>query len=477
MMSLAAVDVASALVGAPLQGGEAHSGRVSARDRVPDVTLRPRWGDKPPSMGEESAAADCGLADWLEHIADVETFPPKTVSDSSAQRPPRDDAGGGRAMILRAINPQLRGGGIIGREHKARGYQPPRGGSEQGLINAPKTSSPPTGDTSQCQREHTGACCSGDSSHASSSAPAIDLASIRAVYKEEVASTTALDGLLASSGAPSRIDREALGAGLDGFVLKDVLAPGECKALIKATEGMGFSFWNPESQRKDYRNADTVEVTHQELADALWLRVKDHVVPEVTIVPDSPRYSKELEGKWVAVGMNSNMLFNRYLSGGHFSPHTDGYTVMDFNTRSMYSALVYLNDCPVGGATRMMEESGDALKDHVQEEFVLDEAGRHRFRDSRIRSSISPRAGHALFFFQDTLHEGEPVGEGHCKYIIRSDVIYERSPRILDTPQDKEAYRLFREAELAEADNPEEALRLFKKCARTSPALAEVYGL
>ena len=61
----------------------------------------------------------------------------------------------------------------------------------------------------------------------------------------------------------------ALGGGLDGFVLKDVLAPGECEALIKATEGMGFSFWNPASERRDYRNADTVEVTHQELADAL----------------------------------------------------------------------------------------------------------------------------------------------------------------------------------------------------------------
>ena len=83
----------------------------------------------------------------------------------------------------------------------------------------------------------------------------------------------------------------------------------------------------------------------------------------------------------MAVGLNPNMLFNRYHPSGHFSPHTDGYTIVDFNTRSMYSALFYLNDCPKvaelvkslvsslstqGGATRMMEESGDALGDHVQ---------------------------------------------------------------------------------------------------------------
>jgi hypothetical protein len=64
--------------------------------------------------------------------------------------------------------------------------------------------------------------------------------------------------------------------------------------------------------------------------------------------------------------VNPNMLFNRYAPGGHFSPHTDGYTIIDFNVRSMYSCLIYLNDCPLGGATRMMEESGDALTGHAQ---------------------------------------------------------------------------------------------------------------
>ena len=29
------------------------------------------------------------------------------------------------------------------------------------------------------------------------------------------------------------------------------------------------------------------------------------------------------------------MLFARYAHGGHFSPHTDGYSIVDFNYRSM----------------------------------------------------------------------------------------------------------------------------------------------
>jgi len=84
-------------------------------------------------------------------------------------------------------------------------------------------------------------------------------------------------------------------------------------------------------------------VTNQRFADMIWDRLKHLVPPSVTILEGCSRYSKELEGTWVAIGLNPNMLFNRYPEGGHFSPHTDGYTIIDFNTRSMYSTLVRQN--------------------------------------------------------------------------------------------------------------------------------------
>jgi hypothetical protein len=189
----------------------------------------------------------------------------------------------------------------------------------------------------------------------------IDLASIRAVAKEEVERGHILDDILGpTSVAEGELHREDVGKGLDAFVVEGLVDSEEAAALIRATESLGFSFWNPCSNRTDYRNSDTIEVTNQRLADALYARVRHLVPPRVTISPGNARWSKELEGEWVAVGINPVMLFNRYGPGGHFSPHTDGYTIVDFNTRSMYSTLVYLNDCPDGGATRMMEESGDA---------------------------------------------------------------------------------------------------------------------
>lgn len=257
-----------------------------------------------------------GFADWLDHISDVEVLVPKNVEG----RPHTAMIAPSRSVV----QDQLRGGGT---EHKERA-----GSVHVSIPSAESKSSTDSHISSHRDTPYDGThenlpkrkstTSSGHESgdqHESNPPPSnIDLASIRAVYKEEVPSNKELDGIVmcaAGTSHDSEIFKEPLGAGLDGFVLTGVLRQVECERLIRATESMGFSFWNPESQRRDYRNADTVEVTHEGLAQALWARIKHLVVPEVTIRAGTARHSKELEGTWVAVGMNPNMLFNRYGAG------------------------------------------------------------------------------------------------------------------------------------------------------------------
>ena len=200
---------------------------------------------------------------------------------------------------------------------------------------------------------------------------------------------------------------------------------------------------------EDFRSAHTVEVTHEPLAEAIWERVREHVNPFVTIADEGdPRWERDIEGTWQAVGINSKLLFARYSEGTHFSPHTDGYTIIDFNRRSLYSALIYLNTCEKGGATRMMQPGARC-------EFVKDEGQRWRWPEDTIVASAKVETGAALFFYQDIPHEGEPVGgdtscdaqtastnSGNCKYLIRTDIMYERvEGRQCDTETDAEAFR------------------------------------
>ena len=64
----------------------------------------------------------------------------------------------------------------------------------------------------------------------------------------------------------------------------------------------------------------------------------------------------EKESAWVLDGVNPTWLFARYKSGGHFSPHTDGTTIFDFNKRTLYTIIIYLNDTPGDGHTRLFDD-------------------------------------------------------------------------------------------------------------------------
>ncbi len=54
-----------------------------------------------------------------------------------------------------------------------------------------------------------------------------------------------------------------------------------------------YSFWNSQAvEKKDFRNADTVEVFDERLASLIWQRVKGHVqemvaVPLIRLFDDS----------------------------------------------------------------------------------------------------------------------------------------------------------------------------------------------
>lgn len=257
------------------------------------------------------------------------------------------------------------------------------------------------------------------------------------------------------------VTREDIARPLDAFVLHDVLSAQECERLMAHSEALAYSFWHADqsAEKREFRNADTVEVHDADFAARLWDRMRNHVPAQVTLEPGDRRWERDLDGTWQAVGVNHVLLFARYGEGGHFSPHTDGYTVVDFNHRSLYSLLVYLNNCSDGGATRLM-----AYDEDRSQQFVRDDAQRFRWPESRVLGSAPVSQGTALAFYQDIPHEGEPVGPGCAKYIIRTDIMFERTPMICTGRQDEEAYRLFREAECLECEgDPMQAAVLYRK--------------
>lgn len=258
--------------------------------------------------------------------------------------------------------------------------------------------------------------------------------------------------------------------GCDAFVLDGVLSKRECDSIMEQAEHF-WSFWDDAERPKvEFRNAHTIEVTHRDLAARIWRRVSSLVNPAVSMCKEDERFEVDIGGTWRPYAMNPTLLLSRYLCGGHFSPHTDGTTVVDFNRRTFYSCVLFLNKSPWGGHTRLYADS------QLGRELVSDGEGRLTGDDpSLVLAEVAPEAGRMLVFYHRTVHEGAPAAE---KYIVRTDVLYHREPELCTAPEDVEAFAMYQEAQLrAERGECAEAAGLFRRAFKRSSALAKVYGM
>ncbi|MCP3144354.1 prolyl hydroxylase family protein [Pyxidicoccus xibeiensis] len=173
------------------------------------------------------------------------------------------------------------------------------------------------------------------------------------------------------------------------LTVDNLLSAEECRAMIERIEQEGPTAAPITTSagfvmRPDIRNNTRVMFDDVPLATTLFERIAPHL----------PR---RLEGKWEVCGANERLRCYRYEAGQYFAPHFDGAFVRNHNERSLLTFIVYLNDCPHGGATNF---------------FALEQ-------------SVKPRMGTALLFNHHLFHEGAIVTEG-LKYALRTDVMYRR---------------------------------------------------
>lgn len=108
----------------------------------------------------------------------------------------------------------------------------------------------------------------------------------------------------------------------------------------------------------------------------------------------------ELKG-WTYVGVHPGTCqFFRYSENDTFPDHQDGAIEMGPNVQSLFTLVVYLNDCQ-GGATGFPEK----------------------------RQAVAPKMGKALIFPQNFVHNSGRI-EGGLKYILRAQLLYKSSGQV-----------------------------------------------
>lgn len=178
---------------------------------------------------------------------------------------------------------------------------------------------------------------------------------------------------------------------LPGVIWVDhgLLSPGECAGWIARGEAVGYAD-APITTRSgfvmapDIRNNTRVIIDDVAAAAKLWETAAAKVPPVL--------------GGAVPVGLNERFRLYRYDPGERFAPHCDGHFERDDGDRSRLTLIYYLNEGCEGGETRFFLPGGRTL-------------------------SVTPRAGAALFFQHQVMHEGAAVTAGR-KYVLRTDVMY-----------------------------------------------------
>jgi len=257
------------------------------------------------------------------------------------------------------------------------------------------------------------------------------------------------------------------------WMVDDLLTPEECTHFMSEANAANITDKQASGDVR-HRNSMTVSIDDESLARRVFNRIEEFLPQEVVVDADCDnlglKESKEdLYGKWTPYALNSRWRVACYPGKGHFGPHRDGCYIQDKHHRSLITINGYLTDRPVGygGATRFVR---DDLIIHQNKDGIYttpDDAVLHRVE--------ADKAGKAVVFFHDLMHDGEPLKDGSPpKWLFRTEVMYERDPDSapkLSSVQ-VEARELLKEAEKAEmsCDIPE-ATRLYRKAYRLDPTL------
>ena len=150
-------------------------------------------------------------------------------------------------------------------------------------------------------------------------------------------------------------------------------------------------------------------------------------------------------GTWAPSRLNECFKLTRYAAGARFAPHLDGPWVPREDESSVYTLVAYLNDGFGGGETRFLQEPArDAVVEGKDAGIESKEGKKGKEGKAAAGSelgaamggvafepchTVAPRAGSALVFNHDTLHEGLPVAPGGTKYLLRTEIMPVAVPR------------------------------------------------
>lgn len=216
------------------------------------------------------------------------------------------------------------------------------------------------------------------------------------------------------------------------FTLDNIVSRADCEGLVMRAENAGFNKsslsggGHGRTGREDARTSQFRVINDAGIASNLWMKIKSSLPPDVSHLSTSGYVSNaDVAKEWNPVMVNDRIRVYKYEVGEVFPEHID-YKMCrkvyrdnkQYQQMTFMTLLVYLNDNFEGGQTGFWTQHDEiGKKEHCR--FLRGSENKPH------QVVVSPKTGMALINDQNLLHEGLPPTKG-TKYILRTDVVYER---------------------------------------------------
>ena len=184
------------------------------------------------------------------------------------------------------------------------------------------------------------------------------------------------------------------------FAVRGVLTEAECAAWIHFAKKLGMTSTRPPGGKpkrfEAYRDNSRASIQDRHAARALWECGLGVVLRDVL---------EPMEDGRRAATLNDNIRLYCYSQGQRFGKHYDEHAHDSRGLRTEFTVLIYLSTCE-GGATVFYDRLGD-----------------------REVARMRPTAGMCLIHRHGDaclLHEAEPVTGDSPKWVLRTDIVYEK---------------------------------------------------
>jgi len=203
------------------------------------------------------------------------------------------------------------------------------------------------------------------------------------------------------------------------IVIKNLLSKSQCDQLIEKTCKIKYGTIQHE-YNPSVRDNKRILCMSNEFADMLWNIIKDKL-NELDELKDMRPDGFATEGKWIANNINPCFRFSEYNAPSvGFKHHRDTTFIKDFNNRSIFTMIGYLNNNFEGGSTTFYKSD----KSYRAKGHTVEEEMKNGYK--KIYEYV-PVIGSAILFSHNTIHCGNPLDgteKKQTKYIFRTDIVF-----------------------------------------------------